>query len=75
MKKKIPKKKIPKVLEYITEIRKVLKEAMDKIESLSRQMVTDTGVKIYNIEHVIFLFSLALEDLRKAKIELEKRLK
>lgn len=71
---KICKRKIPIILEYLTEIRKVLKEAMDRVECLSRQLYVDTGVKLSDVEHVSFLFSLALEDLRKVKRELSLRL-
>jgi len=72
---KISKKKIPKILEYLTEIRKVLKQCMDKVESLSKQMYSDIGYRSYYVEHAIFLFSLCLEDLRKEKQVLEERLK
>jgi len=68
---KISKKKFPKVLDYLTEIRKILKEARDRIECFSRQMYVDTGVKLYDLEHIIFLFSLALEDLWREKQELK----
>jgi len=75
MQSKISKKKIPKVLEYLSEIRKVLYEAREKIENLSKQMYSDTGYRSYYVEHAIFLFSLSLEDLRKEKQVLEDRLK
>ena len=75
MPSKIPKKKIPKVLEYLTEIRKVLYNARDKVESLSKQMYSDTAYRSYYVEHAIFLFSLALEDLRREMQILEDRLK
>jgi len=70
---KICKRKVPIILEYLTEIRKVLKEVMDRVECLSRQLYVDAGVKMQEIEHIIFLFSLALEDLRRAKQELSFR--
>jgi len=73
--KKVPKKKIPKVLEYLTDIRKVLYDAREKVESLSKQMYSDTGYRSYYVDHAIFLFSLCLEDLREEKVKLEERLK
>ena len=75
MPNKIPRKKIPKVLEYLSEIRKVLYDAREKVESLSKQMYSDTGYRSYYVEHAIFLFSLALEDIRREKQVLEERLK
>ena len=72
---RISKRKIPKVLDYLSEVRKVLKEAMDRVECLLRQMFVDTGVSMSEVEHVLFLFSLALEDLRRMKEELELKLK
>lgn len=75
MQSKISKKKIPKVLNYLSEIRKVLYEARDKIENISRQMFNDTGYRSYYVDHALFLFSLSLEDLRKERQVLEDRLK
>ena len=73
--KKVPKKKVPKILEYLTDIRRVIYEAQTKIENLSRQMYEETRYRSYYVDHAIFLFSLCLEDLRKEKQVLEERLK
>ena len=50
-------------------------EAREKIESLSKQMYEETKYRSYYVDHAVFLFSLALEDLRKEKQVLEERLK
>ena len=72
---KISKRKIPKILEYLTDIRRVVYEARTKIESLSKQMYGETKYRSYYVDHAVFLFSLCLEDLRKEKMALEERLK
>jgi len=71
---KIPKKKIPKIIQYITEVRKYLKQTIDKTDNIYRQMVQETEIKLYNIEHILFILSIALEDLRKIKQELKLKI-
>lgn len=72
---RVSKRKIPRVLDYLSEVRRVLKEAMDRVECLLRQMFVDTGVSMSEGEHVLFLFGLALEDLGRVKEELELKFK